>query len=403
VSPKILNRAVVVGALGYFVDIYDLLLFAIVRVESLRSIGVPDDKILDVGVFLLNVQMGGLLLGGILWGILGDKKGRISVLFGSIALYSLANLANGFVHTVEAYAVLRLLAGIGLAGELGAAITLVSEVLPKETRGYGTAIVAGIGVCGAIFAGIAGDLFPWRTAFVIGGILGLVLLVLRINLLESKAFDSIKDRAIPKGDFRILFGSRERAWKYAACILIGVPIWFCVGILVTLSPEMSKAIGVTGPVSAGKAIMFCYGGLAIGDLSSGILSQWIGSRRKVVLAYILLSLAVTVFYLYVGGFSVAVFYWVCFAVGAATGYWAVFVTMSAEQFGTNIRATVTTTAPNFVRGSLVPVTLLFQALKPHIGLVHAAFSVGMLTFVMALFALSTLKETFHKDLDYIEG
>src|SRR5678815_49497 len=134
--------AVIVAALGYFVDIYDLLIFGIVRADSLKSIGIAPDAQLGPTQLILNTQMIALLLGGILWGVLGDKRGRISVLFGSIILYSLANIANGFVHTVPQYAAARFLAGLGLAGELGGGITLVSESLDEKTRGHGTTIVA---------------------------------------------------------------------------------------------------------------------------------------------------------------------------------------------------------------------------------------------------------------------
>jgi MFS family permease len=394
---------IVVAALGYFVDIYDLVLFSIVRVSSLRGIGVPEPELLDAGVLLLNMQMGGMLLGGLLWGILGDKRGRLSVLFGSIFLYSAANVANGLVTTLPMYAALRLVAGIGLAGELGAGITLVSEIMQRESRGWGTAIVASIGILGAVVAALVGDAFAWRTAYFVGGGLGLALLLLRVGIFESGMFEGVRERErVQRGNFLLLFKNKQRAIRYVSIILIGVPIWYVIGILVTFSPEIGAALGMAVPPQAGRAIMFSYIGLAIGDLASGGLSQLARSRKRIV-RWFLVSTALSVaLYFTVGGQSLAVFYAVCCLLGIAIGYWAVFVTMASEQFGTNIRATATTTAPNFVRGAVVPLTSLFQLAKPALGVKGSAIAVGAVTLVIALLALRGLDETYGRDLDYIE-
>lgn len=398
----LLAPAVIVGALGYFVDIFDLVMFSIVRVASLGDLGVPAAEQLSVGVWLINCQMSGLFLGGILWGILGDKRGRVSVLFGSICLYSLANIANAFVHSVELYAVLRFIAGIGLAGELGAAITLVSEVLPKEKRGYGTAIVAGVGLSGAVFAGLLADFVSWRVAYFVGGSLGLCLLVLRMKMAESGIYESLSDHSVRRGDLRLLFSSPKRILKYLRCILIGVPIWYVVGVLVTFAPEIGKALGATEPLSAGSGILFCYAGVAAGDLFSGFLSQWISSRKRVVGIFMATLTLLVVALLFSRGFSAAYFYTFCVLLGLATGYWAVFVTISAEQFGTNLRATVATTTPNIVRGSVVILTSSFHALKPLLGIPHAALAVGLTALVFGAWALYGLEETFGRDLNFLE-
>jgi MFS transporter, putative metabolite:H+ symporter len=410
---RILNVNVIVAALGYFVDIYDLLLFGIVRVASLKSIGIPEDQLLDKGIFLINAQMAGMLLGGLLWGVLGDRKGRVIVLFGSIALYSLANIANAFVGfagsaAFELYAVLRFVAGIGLAGELGLAITLVSETLAKEDRGYGTAIVAGFGVLGAVVAALVGDLFRWEVAYVIGGIMGLLLLILRLSMLESSMFAQVKNSECPKGDLRMLFYPRARLFKYLRCILIGVPIWFVIGILITFSPELARDIGVLTPVSAGMAILWCYVGLAAGDFASGFLSQALRTRRKVVGLFLSATAVLVLMYLFSptlfpAGLSAPAFYILCTALGFGVGYWAVFVTIAAEQFGTNLRATVTTSVPNFVRGAVVPLTLLFQYFKADYGLRYSALIVGLGAFFIAFCALKFMQETYAKDLDYLEN
>jgi MFS transporter, putative metabolite:H+ symporter len=384
------------------VDIYDLLLFSIVRIPSLRYLGVPANALLEEGVFLINMQMAGMLLGGVLWGVLGDKQGRLSVLFGSIVLYSLANIANGFVTSVPQYALLRFIAGIGLAGELGAGITLVSEILPKEIRGYGTALVASVGVLGAVLAYFVADLFDWQIAYFIGGGLGLLLLLLRVSVFESGIFKELKEKPVSRGNFFRLFTSSAQFYKYLNCILIGLPIWFVIGVLVTFSPEFGVALGVGEPIKAGKAIMFAYLGLALGDFSSGVLSQAMGSRRRVVLLFILLTGFFVAIYLYLPVPSATFIYLVCSGLGFSIGYWALFVTIAAEQFGTNLRATVATTVPNFIRGSVNIITPTFLFLSGHYGIISAAALVGLLTVVIALFALHKLRETFGKDLNFLE-
>lgn len=404
----ILHPAVIVGALGYFVDIYDLTLFSIVRIASLRELGFSGEELVSHGLFLLNVQMVGMLLGGIAFGVLGDRVGRVALLFSSILLYSVANIANGMVDSFGAYAFWRFVAGFGLAGELGGCITLVSEVLPKSKRGYGTAVVATVGVLGAVFGEWLSRHVDWRQSFYIGGAMGLALLALRMGVVESGLFKSLKQagagaaHGIKRGDFLALFRSRERFARFARCILIGVPSWFVVGILASLAPELGRALGLTGEVTAGKAVSSVYLGLTLGDLASGFLSQWFGTRKKIVLAFVLLTAAASGAYLSLHGASPGVFYAVCFALGVGIGYWAVFATIAAEHFGTNLRATVATTVPNFVRASVLPITFTFQWLKPQLGAIPAAAVVGALSVAVALWALRGLEETHGKDLDYLE-
>lgn len=409
---------VIVAALGYFVDIYDLLLFSIVRRPSLISLGVPEDQLFIEGEFLLQAQMSGLLLGGILWGVMGDKRGRLSVLFGSILLYSLANIANGFVTTVGQYAVLRFIAGIGLAGELGAGITLVSEILPSRIRGYATTIIASVGITGAILANFVARIFDWQVAYFIGGGLGLFLLLARVSVFESGMFLKMKQAKVQRGNFFQLFQSRSTFVRYIGCILIGLPIWYVAGILVTFSPEFAQALSVTGTILAGDAVMYCYMGLAIGDFSSGFISQKVGSRKKVVAAYIALTLLTVVLYLFMPVKTADFFYVVCFLLGIAIGYWALFVTIAAEQFGTNLRSTVATTVPNFIRGTVVPLTFLFKFLRDTIseqyagahgaeraqslGIIYGALIVGVLTVAVAFAALRAIDETYGRDLNFEE-
>jgi MFS family permease len=395
------NIVVIVAALGYFVDIYDLTLFGIVRVPSLIAIGVPEDQITDTGVFLLNMQMIGMLIGGIVWGVLGDKKGRLSTLFLTILLYSLANIANGFVQNVEQYAVLRVIAGFGLAGELGIGITLVSEVMTKETRAWGTAIVSSVGIAGAVLAFLIAE-WGWKQAYWIGGGLGLALLGLRVYVHESGMFDKVKESSVKRGNFFSLFTNGKRFIKYISCILIGIPVWYVVGILIFFSKEFALALNVTGPINSGKSIMLHYMGAAIGSIITGYLSQKLKSRKKA------LAIAITVLALfcvwYFGAFetSPSMFYFITFALGLAMGYWAIFITVASEQFGTNIRSTVTTTVPNFVRGATALLTLWWTSMSMNMGIWKSAIIVGAVVIPLSLVAIFFLEESHGKNLDYIE-
>ncbi len=408
---SLFNLAVIVGALGYFVDVYDLLLFSIIRVPSLKSLGLSPEDVDKQGLYIINLQMIGLLVGGIVWGILGDKKGRLKVLFASIILYSLGSIANGFVHTVGQYAVVRFVTGLGLAGELGAGITLVSELMPKERRGLATSLVAGIGLSGAVFAYFIKVQFGasaegWRTCYFIGGGLGFFLLLLRVGLLESGMYKNIEQSNVRKGDFLMLFTSGQRLKKYLTAILIALPNWYVIGILITFSNKFAKQMNVQGVVDPGKAIMFAYAAIAVGDVLIGFISQGLKSRKLSLLIFHIITIIGVVWYFHLQGADVSTLYWVCIVLGFGTGFWAMFVTMAAEQFGTNIRATVATTVPNMARGSLNLVSLLFVSLQGYLAPEHAYLQSGWITgiivFVIAFIALAMTKETFGKDLDYIE-
>ncbi len=402
IENKNLYFLILVAALGYFVDIYDLLLFLIIKNKSLADMGVTPDQITETGLRLMNWQMAGLLIGGVFWGILGDKKGRLSVLFGSILMYSIANIANGFVTSIPLYAAFRFIAGIGLAGELGAGITLVSESMSKEKRGYGTMLVAGIGLMGAVAAYFVGDWFEWRTAFFVGGGLGIILLLLRIGVFESGLFKNMSEQNVAKGYFFMLFSNKKRFFKYLNCILIAVPLWFVVGILVGIAPEFGKALHAKDILDNGKGVMFTYIGISLGDFLSGSLSQVFKTRKKILFIFMTLSFSSMLVYLMNTGWTAIDFYILCLFFGIFTGYWVIFVTVAAEQFGTNLRATVTTSVPNMVRGSLILVTLLFQWLKGSFGIIHSALIVAVLVVGLAYIALYNLNETYGRDLNFTE-
>ena len=404
---KLLSVPVIVAALGYFVDIYDLLLFGIVRKPSLIGLGFEDnDQLTIMGEHLLQVQMGGLLVGGIIWGILGDKRGRLSVLFGSILLYSLANIANGMVTNVTQYAILRFIAGIGLAGELGAGITLVSEILPTRLRGYGTSLIAAVGVLGAVVANLVVKEFDWRVAYYIGGGLGLCLLIARVSVFESGIFLKLREqeKQISRGDFFMLFNNRSRFLRFLGCIMIGLPLWYGIGILVTFSPEFARELGIAGKITAGDSIMYSYLGLTFGGTLAGIISQRLESRKKTVTLFVWLMMAGISIYLYQPSDSPAVFYATTFFLGIGFGYWAIFVTVAAEQFGTNLRSTVATTTPNFIRGTVIPLTLLFNYFRNDLGMgwITGAMVIGIMTVLIALASLRLIHETFHRDLNFVE-
>jgi MFS family permease len=401
-SPSNIWIIIIVASLGYFVDIYDLIIFSIVRVESFKDIGIIESEMRTKGQYVLNMQMGGLLIGGILWGVIGDKFGRLKVLFGSILLYSIANALNGLVQDVHSYAIIRFIAGIGLAGELGAGVTLVSESMNKNNRGYGTMIIASVGVFGAILAFFISEAFHWRTAYFVGGGMGLLLLILRLGTFESQIFQQSIKKQIKRGDLKMLFNNKERTSRFIYILLIGLPIWFVVGVLVTQAPEFGKALGSTEVLSAGRGIMFTYIGISLGDIFAGLFAQVTKSRRLTVLLFQVMIIISSILYLRSDGITPERFVWLAFFMGFAVGYWATFVTIASEQFGTNLRSTVTTTAPNFVRGALIPSTFLFDYFVHDYGLINAAYIMIFILSGIAIFALSQLKESFNRDLNYTE-
>lgn len=403
---SVINLAVIVAALGYFVDIYDLLLFTIVREPSIRGLGVADADMIAASTKIINWQMLGLLIGGVIWGVMGDKRGRLSVLFGSILLYSVANFLTGYVTSVNQYAWARFVAGIGLAGELGAGITLVSELLPKNKRGIGTSLVAGIGLFGAVFAYFIYQLTDdWRLCYKIGGGLGIMLLLLRITVAESGMFHSVKQAGVARGDFRMFLNNGRRFRKYMLAILIGLPTWYVIGILVNLSNRFASQIYGENAIDSGKAIMYAYVGIATGDILVGFVSQYFKSRKKALFLFYGLSiLCIATFFSQLNQSDTSM-YLICGLLGFSNGFWAIFVTMGAEQFGTNLRATAATTIPNMVRGALPLINLMFMNLFQNRWgwtLIQSGIITGIVVMLIAVVSAWFTEETFHKDLNYVE-
>ncbi len=410
-STSVFSIAVIVAALGYFVDIYDLLLFTIVKKASVLAVGATDATLLADSTKIINWQMLGLLIGGIIWGVLGDKKGRLSVLFGSIILYSAANFITGFIQTVDQYAWCRFVAGLGLAGELGAGITLVSELLPKNKRGIGTSLVAGIGLFGAVAAYFtyqwtSGINENWRLCYKIGGGLGILLLFLRISVAESGMFKQLKESNVQRGNFLMFFTNASRFKKYFLAILIGLPTWYVIGILVNQSDRFGKAMFGSTTIDSGRSIMFAYTAIAIGDILIGFVSQYFKSRKKALLLfYLLTTISLIIFFSGVNNSDTRM-YIICALLGFSTGFWAIFVTMGAEQFGTNLRATAATTIPNMVRGALPLINLLFLNLFQNNwqwSLINSGIVTGVVVLAVTFIAFYFTEETFHKDLNYTEG
>lgn len=393
--------SVAAAALGYFVDLYDIVIFGVVRVSSLSELGLTGQDNTDWGVALLNLQMIGMLIGGFFWGVVGDRMGRRFALLATITLYSLANLANAFVVNVEQYAVLRFLAGVGLAGELGAGVTLVSELLPRHLRGYGTTVIAVLGLLGALTASWVGAELYWRMAYLAGGVMGLLVLGMRwVVLRESRMFEEQKALDHRQGDLRLLFGRLPTLLKFAAVAAIGVPIWYISALFVNLAPEYGRALGFAEPLTVAQVLRYQALGLAIGSGASGLLSEWMRSRKKVL--YLCFTLLAALVAALMASGSPDRYCLLMFAIGLAQGYWTAFIIMAAEQFGTNIRATVSTSIPNIVRATTVPVTLSVLALWPLLGLVPATLLVGAVVFGLAYLALFSLRETYGKDLNYTE-
>lgn len=394
---------IVAAALGYFVDVYDIWLYSVLRVPSLNAIGFTEPaQVKAVGELLLNTQMAGFILGAIVFGMLADKKGRLTVLFGSILLYSVANIANGFAMNVPFYAVCRFVAGLGLAGELGAGVALVCELVPKESRGWATTLVATCGVAGSVAAALFAKMFHWQTGYWIGGGMGIALLLLRIGVFESGLFEQLKERTdVKRGEFLALFRTRERTTRYLGTILNGAPVWFFAAMFMTFSPEIQKALEIPNPIGAPDAILIGAIGLTVGDVIFGGLSQILKSRKKSFLAALgLMSAAIAAIFFTRDGGS---FYWLMLVAGIGAGYWAVFVTTAGETFGTNLRGTVAITAPSFVRGMVIPLTLFRNAITPSTSVLGATAITGVIVLTLAVWAVLRLPETYGRDLEFVES
>lgn len=394
--------AIIASALGFFVDLYDIIILSIVRSKSLLAMGVEPSELLSKGVSLINIQMVGMLIGGFVWGIIGDKMGRLSVLFGSIILYSTATFSNAYANSFEMYLLLRFLAGIGLAGELGAAITLVTEQMPQKYRGIGPAIIGGCGMLGAIFGAYIGGKYSWQFTYQLGGGLGFLLLILRLGVLESGLYKQMKDKTTAKGDLRLLFKNKDYIKKYVSICVLGFPVWFVNGVVMTFTPEIAKAWGMNPIPSVSAVFTYYFIGLTFGDLTAGFVSQYLQSRKKAIRLYLTLyTLGLIVFFM-VGNQSLTLYYGLLLFLGFCVGYSIVLLTLAAEQYGTNIRATVTTSSLNILRATVIPQTLLFGWLVPSLGEPKSAMVVGVLAIAVAFWGLSNLEETFHKDLNYTE-
>lgn len=401
-NKKMMILAVVASSLGFFVDLYDIIIVSVVRQASLLAVGVAENELLTKGIWLLNVQMIGMLTGGFLWGIIGDKKGRLTVLFGSILMYSAATFACAYVNSYEMYLFLRLIAGIGLAGELGAAITLTTELLPQRYRGIGPAIIASFGMLGAIFGSYIGGNFSWQFTYQLGGAMGFVLMFLRIGLLESGFYHKLENSNVEKGNVWMLIKNKPLFKKYISVILMGFPGWFVNGVVMTFTPEIAKAMGMSTIPKVSTVFMVFFIGFTFGDFSCGLVSQWLQSRKKAILAYLSSFGGLLLLYFIFGKVSEFWYYTIFLFMGISAGYTIVLLTLSAEQTGTNLRATATTSALNLLRASVIPQTIAFTFFTSYFGAYYAAIIVGLLSVSIAAWAYTNLEETFNKNLDFVE-
>jgi MFS family permease len=317
-------------------------------------------------------------------------------------LYSVANIFNGFVQTVNEYALVRFFAGVGLAGELGAGITLVSELVHKDKRGISTSMVAGIGLTGAVLAYFLSKEFDWRICYFIGGGLGLCLLVLRVTVFESGMYKEVKVMKVARGNFGMFFTNKKRFKKYLFSILIGLPTWYVIGVLIAFSNKFGREFGLTEKINPGKATMYAYVAISIADVLIGFVSQWLKSRKKALYIFYAITLSMLVLYFTQSNTNSTTMYWIIAGLGFGTGFWAVFVTMAAEQFGTNLRATAATTVPNMVRGSLPLTILLFNFLQNYFSYITSGWITGLVIMTISITAAALSEETFGKDLNYIE-
>jgi MFS transporter, putative metabolite:H+ symporter len=401
----LLSLPVIVAALGFFVDIFDLLLFGVVRKSSFAELGLNPSEVLSKGELTISIQLTGMVIGGIIWGIIGDKFGRLKVLFGSILLYSLANIANGFVHNINWYIVIRFIAGVGLAGELGAGITLTSEILPKEKRGLAGTVIATCGVLGGISAALLSKIITdWRTLYFIGGGIGLVLLALRVSVAESGMFSSLEKTAVQRGNYLQFFNTKERFYRYAKGMLIGMPVWYCIGILIFFADEFARKMGISG-ITPGNAILFQYIGLGFGDVSAGLISHKLKSRKKALYIFYGIFIIFLILFFTQQNSSPAWFYFICSGLGFGSGISVLYIITSAEQFGTNLRASAATSITNFVRGFTPLLLLIFTQLRGYNdwGYIKAAWVIGIAVMLISGTALYFTKESFGKDLDFVEA
>ncbi|MGE3771013.1 MAG: MFS transporter [Bdellovibrionales bacterium] len=397
---KVLNATVIVTALGYFIDLFDYYIFLITRITVLKDFGLDGAALTDTGLYLVNLQFGGLLVGGLIFGVLGDKIGRKQSLLGSILLYSLATLASGLTHDLDTFAVLRFIAGVGIAGEVGVGVTMVAETMDKNRRGLGVTVFIGVGLLGVVAAALASEVLHWRTCYIVGGLAGLALLVTRIWVMEAQMFTKL-DKGVVRGSFRLLFSSRENIRRYVLCIIMAIPVFFGVSIIATLSPELSTALGANPPASVSTTMVIAYTMMVLGEIVIGLLSQYLQSRRKVIAVFLALMLLALAIGFNSGSLTATGYYVLAAIVGFFMGYWVNFIALSAEQFGTNIRSLAANTIPNFARGSVILINTAFLALKDD-GVVYAAGVVGFICILSALFAVWKVPETFGKDLDYVD-
>ena len=391
---------VLVVALGYFIDAYDLLIFSAVRKVSLMDLGVAETDTLNIGISLLNFQLIGLMIGGVLWGILADKFGRKTILFSSILIYSISNIANSYISSVDMYYWLRFIAGIGLAGELGVGISLITENIAKERRTVSTTVVSFFGMLGAATGGWLGSVFHWQTCFLIGGFAGFLLLLLRLNVEESHMYLGIKDSKVKKGNILLILKNPKSLITYFFCTLAGSSSFLFIGMFIQSTPEFGKIFNIS--VTAGVALVWYYVGASISEVIAGILSKLLKERKAPIYIFYAISLLAIVIFCVHTPSSPRIYYIHCSLLGFGLGWWSMLITLSAELFGVNTRATAATSIPTFARAWNIPFTSVFKNNIPKLGILNSAFAVGVIVIALAIISATTIKETFENEANFIE-
>lgn len=402
---------ILVASLGYFVDAYDLIIASVVRSSAivelgLAQVGTPEHT--KYAQLFEYVQSAGILLGGIIFGVYSDKKGRKKALYYSIAIYSIANILNGllsasvpFVGTV--YCILRFICGFALAAELSIGIVMISETMKAKHRGYGTMIVVSFGILGAVLAAVLFEFIGihWQTLYLIGGIAGVLLLIFRFSVKETNPFLDLENQESERGSWVMIFKNRRLLKILFNAILLGFPIYFFISIPIKFATDYGKELGLT--IKGTIPIIVFYIAMSVSDIIANYLCQLFENRKKVLYFYLgLCTISVFLLHFYPPTTPEQYFYLFSPLMGFASGYWALLITFTNEQIGTNIRSTYTTAVPNVVRSLFIPIQLLLTVLQPTFGTSTSVFYIGVLAVILALLGLYSLKETWGKNLKFID-
>jgi MFS transporter, putative metabolite:H+ symporter len=381
---------------GYFIDIFDLVLFSTLRISSFEELKITDPTYWTVVFF--NLQMTGILVGGIFWGKMADIKGRSWSFMGTILVFSIANIINGLTSSLTVYGICRFIAGFGLAGEMGSGIALICEKVPDEKRSLYLGFVSSLGCIGAVLSGWLGDIVYWRYLFIGSGFAGILLTLLRKNLLEPDLFRKTATLNIPRGQWKTLFQSPPDLIRFILLIFLGIPMWYIIGILWSFSTEMTSTIGLN-IFTSGQAILWGYVGVWMGDMLMPFVSQFLKSRIFTIQICLIMMLLGVIYLFQFQPHSLLSFQLTHIFLGFTIGYWAVYATLCGESFGTNIRALTSTSLPSLIRFSSIPMMIIYQYGRDENEL-NIALGMGLTVLCISMITTYFIKDTFQKDIDF---